>query len=112
MGLSGTGFYIMMLAAFPLPCPYTQFAPFFRNLVKCRAGGRPQQWLSSAWAPGPNIEWAWAWAANSLAPQVLFYILKKSNFFRLEIFFPFLIFLKNFLFFFFLITGQKRIFYS
>ena len=52
---------------FPLLCPYTQFASFFWHLVKCRAGGHPRQWLSSARALDPNVEWAWA--ANHLAPQ-------------------------------------------
>ena len=54
---------------FPLPCPYTQFVLFFGYLVKCRAGGRPRQWLSSAWAVDPKINWAWARATISLAPQ-------------------------------------------
>ena len=67
MGLSDAEFYVTVLAAFSLALPYPQFFPFFGHLVKCRAGGRPRQWLSSAWALGPNVEWAWA--ANSLAPQ-------------------------------------------
>ena len=40
---------------FPYPAPYTQFVPFFGHLVKCRARGRPRQWLSSAWAVDPKI---------------------------------------------------------
>ena len=53
----------------PYPAPYTQFVPFFGHLVKCRAGGRPRQWLSSAWAVDPKINWAWARATISLTPQ-------------------------------------------
>ena len=53
----------------PYPAPYTQFVPFFGHLVKCQAGGRPRQWLSSAWAVDPKINWAWARATIFLAPQ-------------------------------------------
>ena len=67
MGLSDAEFRTTVLTVFSLHCPYTQFAPFFGHLVKCRAGGRPRQWLSSARALDPNAEWAWA--ANHLAPQ-------------------------------------------
>ena len=67
MGLSDAEFRITVLAVFSLLCPYTQFAPFFGHLVKCQAGGRPRQWLSSAQALDPNVEWAWA--ANHLAPH-------------------------------------------
>ena len=57
---------------FPLPCPYTQFVPFFGHLAKCRVGGRPRQWLSSAWAVDPKINWAWTRATISLAPHNAF----------------------------------------
>ena len=56
---------------FPYPVPYTQFVPFFGHLVKCQAGGRPRQWLSSAWAVDPKINWAWARATISLTPQLI-----------------------------------------
>ena len=45
---------------FPGPTRYTQFAPFFGHLMKCRGGGRPRQWLSSACAADLKINWAWA----------------------------------------------------
>ena len=54
---------------FPYPASYTQFVPFFGHLVKCRSGGCPRQWLSSAWAVDPKINWARARATISLAPQ-------------------------------------------
>ena len=54
---------------FPGPTHYTQLAPFFGLLMKCRGGGRPRQWLSSAWAADLKINWAWAGATLSLAPQ-------------------------------------------
>ena len=54
---------------FPGPARYTQLAPFFGHLMKCRGGGRPQQWLSSAWAVDLKVNWAWAGATLSLAPQ-------------------------------------------
>ena len=60
---------------FPLPCPSTQFVLFFGHLVKCRAGGRPRQWLSSAWTVDPKINWAWARATISLAPQYIYRLL-------------------------------------
>ena len=67
-------FVLLCWRLFPLLCPYTYFAPFFGHLVKCRAGGRPRQWPSSAWATDPKINWAWARATISLAPQdILFY---------------------------------------
>ena len=54
---------------FPGSAYYTQLAPFFGHLMKCRGGGRPRQWLSSAWAADLKINWAWAGATLSLAPQ-------------------------------------------
>ena len=54
---------------FPGPTRYTRLAPFFGHLMKCRGGGRPRQWLSSAWAADLKINWAWAGATLSLAPQ-------------------------------------------
>ena len=54
---------------FPGPARYTQLAPFFGHLMKCRGGGRSRQWLSSAWAADLKINWALAGATLSLAPQ-------------------------------------------
>ena len=56
---------------FPGPARYTQFAPFFGHLMKCRGGGRPRQWPSSVWAAVLKIDWAWAEATLSLTPQLL-----------------------------------------
>ena len=67
-------FVLLCWRLFPLPCPYTQFAPFFGHLVKCRAGGRPRQWLSSAWAADLKINWAWARGHNFFAPTILFFM--------------------------------------
>ena len=55
---------------FPGPARYTQLASFFGHLMKCRGGGRPRQWLSSAWATDFKINWAWAETTFSLAPQL------------------------------------------
>ena len=54
---------------FSWPCPYTHFVPLFGRLMKCRGGDRPRQWFSSAWAADLKINWAWAGATLSLAPQ-------------------------------------------
>ena len=54
---------------FPGPARYTRLVPFFGRLMKCRGGGRPRQWPSSAWAVVFRINWAWAGATLSLAPQ-------------------------------------------
>ena len=35
---------------FPDPARYTRLVLFFGRLMKCRGGGRPRQWPSSAWA--------------------------------------------------------------
>ena len=55
---------------FPDLARYTRLAPFFGHLMKCRGGGRPRQWPSSVWATILKINWAWAEATLSLAPQV------------------------------------------
>ena len=54
---------------FPGPARYTKLASFFGHLMKCRGGGRPRQWLSSAWAADLKINWVWAGATLSLAPH-------------------------------------------
>ena len=70
MGLSDAEFRIIVLAAFfPGPARYTRLVPFFGHLMKCRGGGRPRQWPFSAWAVVLKINWAWAGATLSLAPQ-------------------------------------------
>ena len=69
MGLSDAELRITVLAAFSLALPYAHFAPLFGRFVKCRGGGRPRQWLFSAWAADLKINWAWAGATLSLAPQ-------------------------------------------
>ena len=70
MGLSDVKLRVTVLTDFSLACPYTQFVPFFGHLVKCRAGGRPRQRLSSAWAVVPKINWAWARGHNFFGPTI------------------------------------------
>ena len=70
---------------FPGPTRYTRLVPFFGRLMKCRGGGRPRQWPSSAWAVVFRINWAWAGATLSLAPQLsivlyLYFILYYNSF--------------------------------
>ena len=54
---------------FPGLARYIRLVPFFGHLMKCRGGGRPRQWPSSAWAMVLKINWAWAEATLSSAPQ-------------------------------------------
>ena len=56
---------------FPGPARYTQFAPFFGHLMKCRGVCHPWQGPSSAWAANLKINWAQVGATLSLAPQLL-----------------------------------------
>ena len=55
---------------FPSTARYTRLVSFFGHLMKCRGGGRPRQWPSSAWAAVFKINWAWAEATLSLAPHL------------------------------------------
>ena len=66
MGLSDAEFRITVLAAFSLALPATlSLLLSLGHLMKCRGGGRPRQWPSSAWAAVLKINWAWAEATLS-----------------------------------------------
>ena len=97
MGLSDVELRVTVLAAFSLALPLYSVCSFLwafgevlsRRLssatallglsrgsqdklgpVKCRAGGRPRQRLSSAWAVDLKINWAWARGHNFFGPTI------------------------------------------
>ena len=70
MGLSDAELRVIVLASFSLALPLHSVRSFLWAFSEVPSKGRPRQWLSSAWAVDPKINWTWARATISLAPQV------------------------------------------